>query len=98
VAGDPTRLICVYTKDFTDVEDVRRVLHALIEMGLVAADMPRGIAYKCDAYTYLDIYAKNEYGLPASIYGSKEMLAESQAGGDTALQAAHEPMDVEMTG
>jgi hypothetical protein len=92
VAGDPTRLVCVYTKDFTDVEDVKRVLHALVEMGLVAADMPRGIAYKCDAYTYLNIYGKNEYGLPASVYGSKEMLAES------ALLATHQPMDVDMTG
>ncbi|KAK4155664.1 hypothetical protein C8A00DRAFT_31507 [Chaetomidium leptoderma] len=75
--GDPVRLICVYTKDFTDVEDVRRVLLALVDMGLVRADMPRGITYKCDAYTYLDIYAKNEYGLKASVYGSKEMLAGS---------------------
>ncbi|AEO68300.1 uncharacterized protein THITE_14793, partial [Thermothielavioides terrestris NRRL 8126] len=73
--GDPTRLICVYTKDFTDVEDVKRVLLSLVDMGLVRADMPRGIMYKCDAYTYLEIYGKNEYGLRPSIYGSKEMLA-----------------------
>lgn len=75
--GDPARLICVYTKDFTDVEDVRRVLLALVEMGLVRADMPRGIQYKCDAYTYLGIYGRNEYGLSAGIYSSKEMLAGS---------------------
>jgi hypothetical protein len=73
--GDSARLICVYTKDFTDLEDVKRVLLALVDMGLVRADMPRGIMYKCDAYTYLGIYGKNEYGLRASIYGSKEMLA-----------------------
>ncbi|KAK4032743.1 hypothetical protein C8A01DRAFT_40805 [Parachaetomium inaequale] len=73
--GDPARLICVYTKDFTDLEDVRRVLLALVDMGLVRADMPRGIMYKCDAYTYLGIYGQNEYGLRASIYGSKEILA-----------------------
>ena len=72
--GDAARLICVYTKDFTDVEDVRRVLLGLVEMGLVRADMPRGIMYKCDAYTYLDIYGKNEFGLRASIYSSSEML------------------------
>jgi hypothetical protein len=75
--GDPARLVCVYTKDFTDVADVRRVLCALVEMGLVRADMPRGIMYKCDAYTYLDIYGRNEYGLRASIYSSREILGES---------------------
>ncbi|KAK4099119.1 DUF1917-domain-containing protein [Parathielavia hyrcaniae] len=76
VHGDPTRLICVYTKDFTDVVDVKRVLDALVAMGLVTANMPRGITYKCDAYTYLDIYGKNEYGLQASMYGIKEMLTQ----------------------
>lgn len=72
-ASNAARLICVYTKDFTDVADVRRVLLGLVEMGLVRADMPRGITYKCDAYTYLDIYGNNEFGLRASIYSSKEM-------------------------
>ncbi|KAH6847697.1 hypothetical protein B0I37DRAFT_150099 [Chaetomium sp. MPI-CAGE-AT-0009] len=73
--GDPARLICVYTRDFTDVADVRRVLDAIVAMGLVRADMPRGIMYKCDAYTHLGIYEGNEYGLRASMYGSTEMLA-----------------------
>lgn len=72
--GDPARLICVYTKDFRDVEDVRRVLTALVEMGLVKSDAPRGIRYKCDAYTYLGIYGQNEYGLRPSMYSSVEML------------------------
>ncbi|KAK4122068.1 DUF1917-domain-containing protein [Parathielavia appendiculata] len=40
VPGDPTRLICVYTKDSTDVADVKRVLHALVDMGFVTAHMP----------------------------------------------------------
>lgn len=71
---DPARLICVYTKDFTDVADVRRVLLGMVELGLVKADMPQGIKYKCDAYTYLGIYGKNEYGLSASIFSSTEML------------------------
>lgn len=33
------RLICVYTKDFRDLEDVRRVARALRELGLIP---PRG--------------------------------------------------------
>ncbi|KAJ4291329.1 hypothetical protein N0V88_006333 [Collariella sp. IMI 366227] len=57
-----------------DVEDVKRVLLAMVEMGLVKPEMQRGIMYKCDAYTYLDIYKGNAYGLRPSIYGSREML------------------------
>lgn len=71
------RLICVYTKDFSDQKDVRRVLDALVEMNLVKLpedDMGHGIYYKCDAYTYLNIGSGNDYKLKASIYSSKEML------------------------
>lgn len=82
------RLICVYTKDFTDMADVRRVLLGLVQLGLVSADMPRGIMYKCDAYTWLEIYRQNEYGLRPSIYSSREMLSEGWGRGD---------VDVEMT-
>ncbi|KAF2195498.1 DUF1917-domain-containing protein [Zopfia rhizophila CBS 207.26] len=73
--GSDSRLICVYTKDFSDTEDVRRVLQELDAMGLVGSG--QGIYYKSDAYTYLDIYGKNaaEYGLQASIYSSQKMLA-----------------------
>jgi hypothetical protein len=73
--GDPSRLICVYTRDFTDVADVKRVLNGLVALGLVSADIPQGITYKWDAYTHLGIYENNEYGIRASIYGSSEMLA-----------------------
>jgi hypothetical protein len=73
---DPARLICVYTKDFTDVADVKRVLLALEGMGLIRTDISWGTLYKCDAYTYLGIYSGNHYGLPASIYKSNDMLAE----------------------
>jgi hypothetical protein len=67
------RLICVYTEDFGDVEDVKRVLGKLVELGLVGKG-PRGIFYKCDAFTHLEINSKNEYGLKASMYSSREML------------------------
>ena len=75
--GDPRRLICVDTRDFTDVTDVRRVLEGLVALGLVRSDMPPEITYKCDAYTHLGIYENNEYGIRASIYGSSQMLARS---------------------
>ncbi|KAF7362723.1 DUF1917-domain-containing protein [Mycena venus] len=78
--GDRCRLICVYTRDFTDKEDVERVLLELVRMGLVPAEKGggkskgKGIHYKCDAYTHLDVYAGNGYGLRPSIYSSAQML------------------------
>jgi Domain of unknown function (DUF1917) len=72
--AERSRLICVYTNDFADKDDVKRVLRKLKEMKLVGDE--QGIFYKCDAYTYLDIMNGNEYKLRASMYGSKEMLKE----------------------
>jgi hypothetical protein len=66
------RLICVYTEDFTDEGDVRRVLDKMQELHLIKGE--QGIYYKCDAYTYLNIMGGNEYKLKASMYSSKEML------------------------
>jgi hypothetical protein len=40
------RLMCIYTKDFTDMEDVTRVLKKLKELGLVEMK-GRPIYYKC---------------------------------------------------
>ena len=40
------RVICVYTKDFTDMKDVSRVVHKLRDLGLVETK-GRGIHYKC---------------------------------------------------
>lgn len=72
--NEAQRLICVYTKDFSDVDDVRRVLLELVNMGLLQRDASRGIYYKCDAYTYLNLNSGNEYGIQASFYSSKDML------------------------
>lgn len=77
--GKPTeRLICVYTKDFRDTDDVRRVLKELVSMSLVKSE--RTIYYKTDAYTHLNLYAGNapDYGLQASHYSSQYLLAGGQ--------------------
>lgn len=80
--GDPdkARLICVYTENFEDKADVKRVLERLLAMGLCnrngAMAEGRTIYYKVDAYTYLDIMGGNEWGLKASLYSSREILGE----------------------
>lgn len=72
------RLICVYTKDFSDMEDVKRVLERMIELGLVkrkgTAGAEQGIYYKADVFTELGITSGNEWGLKPSLYSSKELL------------------------
>lgn len=65
-------LICVYTHDFSDVPDVKRVLSTLFDLDIVKGGTR--IHYKCDAYTYLNINPDNRYKLPASLYSSEEVL------------------------
>lgn len=89
------RLICIYTKDFTDVGDVARVLAKLKELGLVESK-GRGIFYKCgkfgmlktrgyqtklraDAYTYLGLISSNDYNIKASMYSSTELFKLGKA-------------------
>lgn len=71
--GTSVRLIAVYTQDFEDKDDIRRVLLKLVDLGLVKEDQ-RPIYYKCDAYTYLEIKSRNSYGLNASMYSSRDVL------------------------
>ncbi|KAH0345326.1 DUF1917-domain-containing protein, partial [Aureobasidium melanogenum] len=74
-----SHLICVYTRDFSDLDDVRKVLEELIELGLAPRNAANGaIYYKADAYTYLDIDSSNPYGLKASLYSSKDIIGLSK--------------------
>jgi hypothetical protein len=72
--NENVRVICIYTKDFNDKGDVRRVVLELDKLGLLPRDRKRSIYYKCDAYTYLQIMSDNPYGLSASLYPSKDFL------------------------
>ncbi|KAF3035669.1 hypothetical protein E8E12_003898 [Didymella heteroderae] len=76
--GKDERLICVYTKDFRDEEDVLRVLKELEVMDLLGGG--RNIYYKSDAFTHLDLYSAtaNKYGLQASLYNGAKMLAAAR--------------------
>ena len=71
------RLICVYTLDHADEEDVMRVLRRLDGLGLVPRGS-RGIYYKADCYTHLDIMGGNVWGLKPSLYSSAEMFKKGK--------------------
>lgn len=71
------RLICIYTYDFSDQQDLGRVLGRLRELELVRAGPGRKpIYYKADAYTYLGIASGNHWGLKASLFSSNEIFAQ----------------------
>ena len=47
-----SHVICVYTHNYLDLDDVKRVREKLKEMGFTEA-----LCYKPDLYTYLNIYS-----------------------------------------
>lgn len=71
--GKDETLICVYTYDFTDLDDVRRVLDELVELQLCRPD-GKSLYYKIDAWTYMGISSNNDYKLRASLYSSIELF------------------------
>ncbi|RMZ89137.1 hypothetical protein DV736_g3631, partial [Chaetothyriales sp. CBS 134916] len=82
--GKPNRerLICVYTENYSDKTDVERVLLKMKNLDLPVNDRDgRGIYYKCDAYSYLDIVSGNEYKLKASMYSSRDFESGGQVNG-----------------
>ncbi|KAH0835212.1 hypothetical protein AYO21_09432 [Fonsecaea monophora] len=83
------RLICIYTRDFSDQADVKRVLQAMKDLGLLSSNIDldgrnaglRTIYYKCDAYTHLGLSSGNEYKLRASMYSSRDLFPAWYNGG-----------------
>ncbi|TGO20274.1 hypothetical protein BPAE_0316g00050 [Botrytis paeoniae] len=69
-----SRLICIYTEDFSDKMDVYRVLKAIRELGLVDRTLKGAIYYKADVYTYLELSSNNPYDIKASLYNSFEFF------------------------
>jgi hypothetical protein len=82
-----SRLICIYTFDFTDTDDVKRVLEGMVELGLIDTKA-RPIYYKVDAYTHLEIEGANPYGLKNSLWSSKEVLEGTAFGSTTKPETA----------
>lgn len=60
---DKTHVICVYTEDFTNEEQVRAVEQGLRKVGVTAQ-----MRYKPDIYTALGIYSNNPWRLRPTVY------------------------------
>jgi hypothetical protein len=61
--NESSYVICVYTKNYLDYEDVKRVREILYEMGFVSK-----LSYKPDIYTYLGIYSGTTVIKPSRYY------------------------------
>jgi len=61
-----THVICVYTEDFTNKEQVRAVEKGLRKIGVTSV-----MTYKPDVHTTLGIYRDNPWGLKPTIYTSR---------------------------
>ncbi|KAJ5918062.1 hypothetical protein N7454_010437 [Penicillium verhagenii] len=70
--SEKSRLICVYTENFADKENVKKVLRMLLNEGIFEPAATGPIYYKSDAFTLLNINSKNEYGLKASMFSSRD--------------------------
>ncbi|OTA99492.1 hypothetical protein M426DRAFT_325088 [Hypoxylon sp. CI-4A] len=70
------RLICVYTNDFSDTKDVKRVAERLKQLGVIQA-RGKPLYYKPDVYTYLGISSGNPWEIRASIYDTTSMLKKA---------------------
>ena len=60
-------VICVFTENWTDKDDVMRVEKELRSLGVTGV-----IRYKPDLYTHLNLYHGNKYGIKTTIYESKD--------------------------
>uniref|UniRef100_UPI00358F21ED UPF0696 protein C11orf68 homolog n=1 Tax=Myxine glutinosa TaxID=7769 RepID=UPI00358F21ED len=64
--SDQKHVMCIYSQDFTNEEDVFAVDGAIRAAGIKCP-----MLYKPDVYTYLGIYRRNQWGLCPTIYESK---------------------------
>ena len=64
-----THLICVYTDNYADTDEVMRVERQLRSLGITGV-----LNYKPDIYTHFDIYVNNQYKIKASVYTTKEPI------------------------
>ena len=61
--GFYNHVICVYTENYLDMDDVKRVREGLRQLGFT-----KKLQYKPDVFTYCGVYAKNQWGIPPTRY------------------------------
>lgn len=63
-----TRLVCVYTRDFADEEDVRRVVQSMVKLGLLQSKygVGKSISYKCGKSFFPFFYVFSFFFVPLS--------------------------------
>lgn len=64
--GRDDQVVCVYTRDYLDEADVRRVRGALCVLGLRLRR--RRMLYKPDIHTHLQLYSRGQGSLRPSVY------------------------------
>jgi Domain of unknown function (DUF1917) len=58
-----SHVICVFTRNYTDADDVHRVRNGLRRLGVKGV-----IGYKPDIYTHCRVYSNNPWGIPPTRY------------------------------
>jgi len=66
--GEPCYVICVYTEDFTNEEEVWAAEKSLRKLGITEF-----LCYKPNIYTTLGIYVENPWGIRPTIYRSRAL-------------------------
>jgi len=68
--GDARRhVICVYTPDYQDIDDVMKVENRMRSAGIAG-----WLTYKPDIFTYLGIYRNNEWNIRPTLYNSRMVI------------------------
>ena len=73
-----TFVICAYSNNFNDREDVLRVRRAIHELGIYTKT---ALHYKPDAITLLDIYSGDMKGMRTTVYTCGGAATKDHAGG-----------------
>lgn len=68
-----TTVIRIHSQEFSNADDVHRVLDELVNLIVRFAECKR-VYYKCDAPIHPRTFSSNSYKLRASLYSSKDIL------------------------
>lgn len=73
IKQNPEKVIRIHSEDFSNTDDVHRVLDELVNLNVRFAECKR-VYYKCDGPIPPRTFSSNSYKLRASLYSSKDIL------------------------